>query len=136
MSLNPKKCIFEVILENFLGYLVSFQGIKENLDKTISLINMRSIWFLKGVQQLNGCIRVLNHFVSKCTGKCLHLFQLLKKNKEYLWSKELKSTFQSIKEYLGKAPVLTNPNLGEVLYLYLPFIEREARAIIMVDRDG
>ena len=33
MKLNPSKCVFEVSLEKFLGFMVSQTGVKANPDK-------------------------------------------------------------------------------------------------------
>lgn len=67
MHLNPKKCIFGVTSEKSLGYLVSSQGIEANPVKIVAFINMRSMWYLKEIQQLNGRIAALSRFVSKYT---------------------------------------------------------------------
>lgn len=80
MRLNFKKIIFGVTLEKFLGYLVSVWGIKANLDKVHALVEMKPPSDLKGIQQLNGRIFVLNRIISKCTDKCLPFFILLRKN--------------------------------------------------------
>ena len=40
MKLNPTKCTFEVLVEKFLGFLVSRQGIEANSEKIKALIDM------------------------------------------------------------------------------------------------
>ena len=41
LSLNPKKCVFEVHKGKVLGCLVSTKGMEANLDKIIALCNMQ-----------------------------------------------------------------------------------------------
>ena len=40
-KLNPSKCIFGVPSGILLGYIVSAQGIKPNLDKVSAITNMK-----------------------------------------------------------------------------------------------
>lgn len=84
MQINSKKCVFRVTLRKFLSYLVSLRGIKANLDKILTLINMRYPSCNKEVQQLNGRITALICFISKGMEKCFPFFQMLNKNKEYV----------------------------------------------------
>lgn len=83
--------------------------------------NIRSLSFIKDVQQLNGRILV---------------FQLLKKNQEYVWEIDCERAFNSIKDYLGKAPLLTNPTIGKVLHMYIAFTNKVASTILVVDKEG
>ena len=41
MKLNPSKCGFGVLLENFLKFMVSHRGIKENPEKIKAILNMK-----------------------------------------------------------------------------------------------
>ena len=41
MKLNPSKCGFRVLLENFLKFMVSHRGIKENPEKIKAILNMK-----------------------------------------------------------------------------------------------
>ena len=40
MKLNLSKCVFRVITEKFLGFMVSQRGIKTNLDKIRAIVEM------------------------------------------------------------------------------------------------
>ena len=40
MKLNPSKCMFEVTVGKFLGFMVSQKGIEVNLDKIQAIIEM------------------------------------------------------------------------------------------------
>lgn len=77
MWFNPKKFVFGVASGKFLGYLVLSRGIKANLDKISTLINMISLSCLKDVQQLNGHIAALGRLISKCIEKCLLFFSII-----------------------------------------------------------
>ena len=74
MKLNPSKCVFGVASGKLLGFMVSQRGIKANLEKVRTILNMASPKIVKEVQKLIGRI-ALNRFVFKATDKCLPFFK-------------------------------------------------------------
>ena len=78
MKLNPSKCVFGVASGKLLGFMVSQRGIKANLEKVRTILNMASPKIVKEVQKLTERIVALNKFVSKATNKCLPFFKTLK----------------------------------------------------------
>ena len=72
---------------------------------------------VKEVQRLTRRVAALNRFVSKTTDKCLPFFKILKQ--AFQWTEECEATFQSLKEYLSKPPLLSPSIEGEDLFLYL-----------------
>ena len=84
MKLNPSKCVFGVTVGKFLGFMVSQRGIKVNLKKVRTIMELRPPRTAKEVQSLNGKIAALNRFVSKATDKCLPFFRILRKSFEWM----------------------------------------------------
>ena len=72
---------------------------------------------MKEVQRLMGCIVALNRFVSRAMDKRLPFFKTLKQ--AFLWIDECEATFQALKDYLSKPPLLSPFVEGEDLFLYL-----------------
>lgn len=82
MRLNPDKCTFEVQAGKFLGFMLTNRGIKENLDKCQTIINMRIPLIVKEVQQLTGQLAYLSCL--SCAGdKLIHFFAALKKSAKF-----------------------------------------------------
>ena len=72
------------------------------------------------MQSLNGKVAALSRFISKATDKCVPFFEALKKDKgKFEWTDECLKAFLNLIEHLQKPPVLSTPNEGEELYLYL-----------------
>ena len=109
MKLNPTKCVFGVAAGKFLGFMVTERGIEVNPDKIRALTEMKSPRNLKEIQKLTGKIASLNRFVSKATDRCLPFFQAIRRGKGANWTTECEEAFQKLKEYLGKAPILSKP---------------------------
>jgi hypothetical protein len=100
-----------------LGFMVSQRGIKANPEKVNAFLGMQSPQTTKQLQQLTGRIAALNRFISRSTDKCLPFFKILRKAFE--WSTECEEAFGKLKEYLINPLLLSRPNEGEILYLYL-----------------
>ncbi|GJY57731.1 reverse transcriptase domain-containing protein [Tanacetum coccineum] len=54
MKLNPKKCLLRVEEGKFLGYMVTSEGIRENIKRTKAVLYMQSSRTPKEMQSLSG----------------------------------------------------------------------------------
>ena len=84
MKLNPSKCVFDVALRKFLGFMVSQRGVEANLKKIRAIIEMAPPKNIKDVQSSNGKVAAINRFVSRATDKCLPFFKILRKAFEWI----------------------------------------------------
>jgi len=117
MKLNPAKCAFGVSSGKFLGFMVSSRGIEANPEKVRAVLEMQAPRTTKQLQQLTGRIAALNWFISRSTDKCLPFFKILRK--AFVWNDECEVAFGHLKEYLASPPLLSSPEEGEILYLFL-----------------
>ncbi|XP_062147745.1 uncharacterized protein LOC133856706 [Alnus glutinosa] len=117
MKLNPAKCAFGVSYGKFLGFMVLQRGIEANPEKVSAVLSMQSPQTTKQLQKLIEKITTLNRFISRSTDKCLPFFKILRKAFE--WNRECNEAFGKLKEYLVNPPLLSRPDEGEILYLYL-----------------
>ncbi|KAK0571482.1 hypothetical protein LWI29_016865 [Acer saccharum] len=91
---------------------------------------------LKDVQKLTGCLASLNRFIAKSTDRCLPFFKALKKGKGVKWNEDCEKAFQALKEYLGRAPLLSKPVAGEILYMYLSVSEAATSSVLVRQKEG
>ena len=84
IRLNPKKCVFGVLKEKLLGYVVSEHGIESNPEKIMAISNMGPIRNVKGVQRLTGCLAALSRFISRLGERGMPLYKLLKKTNRFV----------------------------------------------------
>nr|GEX79796.1 reverse transcriptase domain-containing protein [Tanacetum cinerariifolium] len=119
MKLNPKKCSFGMEEGKFLGYIVTFEGIRANLEKAMVVINMSSPSNLKQIHNGRGQLRTNK---SKWTERC---FGRRKKQKR-----------------AGSSVAKTYKNLGTEadiwkLYTDIASNEHESGAgLILIDPEG
>jgi hypothetical protein len=101
------------------GYIVSQRGIEANPETVAALKLMGSIRDLTGVQKVLGCLAALSRFISRLGEKGLPLYRLLKKHERFSWNVEAQEALDKLKATLTHAPILTPPQDGEPLYLYV-----------------
>lgn len=131
MMQNPGKCIYGVGLGKLLGLMVSKRGIKDNLYKIKDILDIEPPRAIKDVQKLAGSVAALGRFTSKSGDKCFPFLKNLKKVKDLIWSDKSQVTFEELKEYMAKAPLLAKPNIDEILYLYLAVSRKAVSAVLL-----
>jgi hypothetical protein len=89
---------------------------------------------LKGVQKVLGCLAALSRFISRLGEKGLPLYWLLKKHERFSWTVEAQEALDKMKVTLARALILTLPQDGEPLYLYVAATTQVASTIIVVER--
>ncbi|XP_048615560.1 uncharacterized protein LOC106420647 [Brassica napus] len=131
MKLNLAKCTFGVSSGEFLGYIVTQQGIEANPKQISAVLNLPSPKNSREVQRLTGRIAALNHFISRSTDKCIPFYDLLRGNKKFIWDEKCKDAFTQLKQYLTTPPVLAKPDVGDVLSLYIAVSQAAVSSVLI-----
>ena len=131
MRLHPEKCTFGVQAGKFLGFYLTERGIEANPDKCQAFKELPMPHSKKCIQTLNGMLTALSRFVAKSAQHALPFFKLLRKETKFEWTDECKASLKHLKEILSARPVLSRPDQGEVLYLYLSVSSDAVSAILV-----
>ncbi|KAM1810112.1 hypothetical protein ACFX12_026916 [Malus domestica] len=136
MRLNPNKCAFGVGSGKFLGFMISQRGIEANPEKIKAILDMKEPVTSKDIQSLTGKVAALTRFISKATDKCAPFFKALKGSRKYItWTDECAEAFKNLKEYMSKAPLLSKPEVGDILIIYLS-VSASAVSSVLIRKDG
>lgn len=103
---NVEKCVFSMATGKCLGFMVSQGRIEVNPQKIKVILDMYPPSIVKFVQRLLGKIISLNRFMSRVVNRCLPFFRLLRKIKNFQWTKEFQKVFDELKKYLSSPPLL------------------------------
>jgi hypothetical protein len=76
----------------------------------------------------------LSRFISRLGEKGLPLYHLLKKHERFSWTTEAQDALDRLKASLTRAPILTPPQDGEPLQLYVAATTQVVSAVIVVER--
>ena len=89
---------------------------------------------MKEVQSLVRNITALFQFIFKAADKTAPLFSYIRKAENFQWTQECKEAFQQVKKFLATLPILTKPEPGEDLLLYLS-ISNWAISLVLVKNE-
>ncbi|KAK0593290.1 hypothetical protein LWI29_034321 [Acer saccharum] len=64
------------------------------------------------------------------------IFQSFKEGKGIEWNEDCEKAFQALKDYLGRAPLLSKPETAETLYMYLSVSEAATSSVLVRQEDG
>ena len=119
LRLNASKCSFGVGSSKFQGYMVTHQGIEVNPDQIKAINSLQPPRNPKEVQKLTEMIATLNRFISRSVDRCRPFFLLMNKWKRFEWTEEYALAFQQLKEFLSHPPIMSSPEMDEVLFAYI-----------------
>ncbi|KAM1268699.1 hypothetical protein ACFX13_001023 [Malus domestica] len=118
--LNPNKCAFGVGFGKFISFMISQRGIEANPEKIKAILDMKEPVTSKDIQSLTGKMAALTRFISTAIDRCAPFFKALKGSKKYItWTDECAEAFKNLKYYISKAHLLSKPEVGDILIIYL-----------------
>jgi hypothetical protein len=116
--LKAEKCYFGANKLQFLGHVVSEDGVKpdpEKVEKIRDYLVSRNMRELRGVL---GLFSYYRHFIENFSKIAVPLNELLKKEVEYNWTNKQQQAFEFLKEKLITAPIVQYPDFEKPFYLY------------------
>ncbi|CAL2271276.1 unnamed protein product [Prunus armeniaca] len=137
MRLNPTKCAFGVASRKFLGFMISQRGIEANPEKIKAILDMAIPKTIKDIQSLTRRVAALTRFISKATDRCAPFFKALKGSKRSItWTAECDKAFNELKEYMSRAPLLSTPEPGDTLMIYLSVSATAVSSVLIQTKDS
>jgi hypothetical protein len=118
LRLKAEKCKFAAQELQFLGHVVGQDGVKPDPEKVDKIVNYpvpRNIRELRGVL---GLFSYYRRFIKDFSQKASFLYELLKKENEYIWTKNQQEAFEELKQLITTAPVVKYPDFDQPFLLY------------------
>lgn len=110
---NVKKCQFLAQSVQFLGHVVSADGIKPSPAKTDAVTKWQSPTTVHELQSFLGLVNYFRKFIQGYSVLTRPLTDLLRKDVPFVWSQACENAFQLLKHKLTTAPCLAIPNPDE-----------------------
>ena len=118
LKLKLQKCSFFKRHMQYLGHLISDEGIQPLLEKLESIAKMAVPMNAKQVKQFLGLVGYYRKFVPRFSDIARPLTQLTRKNEGFNWSTECDKCFHMLKDYLQEVPILRYPDPTADYILY------------------
>ena len=117
-SSNYKSVVFFKKHIQYLGHLISDEGIQQLPEKLESIAKMPVPQNAKQVKQFLGLVGYYRKFVPHFPDIARPLTQLTRKKEGFNWSTECDKCFHMLKDYLQEAPILRylDPTADYILY--------------------
>ncbi|KAL0449276.1 UNVERIFIED_CONTAM: hypothetical protein Slati_1484000 [Sesamum latifolium] len=116
--------------------MVTQRVIEANPSKIKAILDMKAPSSINEVQRLTGRIAALSRFISKSAEKSLPFFKVLRKVKNFEWDTSCQWSFEELKKYLAKLPLLVKPCQGNTLYLYLSTTPQAVSSVLVREEGG
>ena len=105
LKVKPSKCHLFRRSVDYLGHIVSRQGVQTDLGKTESVTNWLPPNNVKELRQFLGLASYYRHFVKNFASIAAPLHRLTEKAKTWSWTLECEQAFNALKEKLTTAPI-------------------------------
>ena len=136
LKLKLQKCSFFKKHIQYLGHLISDEGIQPLPEKLESIAKMPIPQNAKQVKQFLGLVGYYRKFVLCLSDIARPLTQLTRKNEGFNWSTECVKCFHMLKDYLQEAPILRYPDPTANYILYTDASKYAYAGVLTQSIDG
>ena len=102
----PDKCDWHRSRVNYLGYIISPEGVEMDQEKIRTVVKWEAPDSVKGVQSFLWFANFYLRFIESCSKLTCPLTDLTQKSEKFSWSNECGRTFQELKQRFPSAPIL------------------------------
>ena len=113
LMLKPGKCHFARKEVQYLGHVLTPDGVKPNQDLVKAVECFPAPKDLKGVRRFLGMSSYYRKFIPQFSKVAEPLHKLIRKDTPFDWSPECEAAFKSLKGKLIAAPILAYPSFEE-----------------------
>ena len=136
LKLKLEKCCFFKKHIQYLGHLISADGIQPLPEKLESIAKMPAPKTPKEVKQFLGLVGYYRKFVPRFADISRVLTHLTKKDVEFKWTAECENCFQILKRSLQESPILRYPDPKANYTLYTDASKYAYAGVLTQDIDG
>ena len=108
MRLKPGKCEFHPTETEYLGFIISQEGIKVNSVKTKAIRTWAKATWKKEIQSFRGFCNFYRRFIEGFSKIAKPFFQLTEKAKKWEFGEKQQRAFESLIHKLTHAPILAH----------------------------
>ena len=118
LRLHPTKCQLARAKVEYLGHVVSSEGVTPNPEKLRAVESFPVPTNVRAVREFLGLCSYYRKFVSGFSKIATPLHQLLKADIKFVWTEDCQHAFQRLKELLTHPPVLAYPNFDRTFVVH------------------
>ena len=136
LKLKRSKCEFIVQKINFLGHVVTTDGITPQQEKTKVIANLEPPRTPRGVREFLGMASFYRRFVKDFSKVAKPLTNLTRKDVTFQWTPQCQEAFQSLKDALVSPPILAYPDMTKSFRLFTDASATAVGALLTQEQNG
>jgi hypothetical protein len=133
---KPEKCTFGVKKVEFLGMIVSREGIKMDDPKVKAIREWPIPKTVRGVRSFLGLANFYRKFIEGYAQVARPLNDLTKKNTPFTWKEAQQTAFDTLKNRFTTASILAYPDNDRVFCLETDASNFATGAVLSIEQDG
>ncbi|CAC5424730.1 Retrovirus-related Pol polyprotein from transposon 297 [Mytilus coruscus] len=118
LKLKPSKCQFACKEVQYLGHIITKEGIAVDPEKTTSVHSFAAPKNVKEVRMFLGLCNYYRKFIHNYSKITSPLNQLLHKDQQFKWTDECQRSLEILKTKLTSAPILVFPDFNKEFILH------------------
>jgi hypothetical protein len=130
LKLNPNKCCFAAKSITFLGHVVSKEGTRPDPRKIEVILHFPQPKTVTNIRSLLGLTGYYRNYVQGYSQVAAPLFELTKRDVDFVWDMGCQQAFQALKVALVDAPVLIRPDFKRTFCLDVDWSPKGVGAIL------
>lgn len=113
LKVQPDKCEYLKPELEFLGHLITPEGIKTNPKKIEAVKSFKTPRNPKEVKSFLGLSGYYRKFIKDYAKTAKPLTELTRKDVDFAWTTDCENSFQTLKQKLCEGPILTYPDFSQ-----------------------
>ncbi|KII64900.1 Transposon Ty3-I Gag-Pol polyprotein [Thelohanellus kitauei] len=136
LKINQRKCKFFAQEIEYLGYIVSKEGIKPNTQSLDALKKWQTPDNTKKLQQFLGTCNYYSRFLKNYSKIAFPLYRLLRKGVTWLWDEDCQNSFKTLISELQNLPTLGLPDRNSSFIISCDASDVAVGAVLSQTRNG
>ena len=136
LKLKPRKCQLFAKRVDFLGHVISGEGIQTDPKKTQAVREWPKPESLHEVRSFLGFCSYYRRFIPKFAEISKSLHKLTEKNQKFLWTKECNAAFETLKEKMVSSPILAHTDFTKPFILDTDASDQAIGAVLSQRIEG
>lgn len=136
LKLKPSKCKFFQTEVEYLGHIISAQGVSSDPKKIRAILNLAPPADVSQLKTFLGLVNYHKRQIDNLAGTAAPLYKLMCKDTKWEWSKECQRSFETLKRQLSSNPVMGYPDVNREFVLYTDMSNARIAGILsQADKD-